>query len=250
MTHDERMQLGHDLCERMVGRHGSELLIGGIYGSTARYTDTPWSDLEMLFILKGDGAVQEKHFIYQGLALGYHTLGSLRLEEILTHPSVEWPFWTGVLSVLRVLHGDQRLIHDWLSMAREAPADKFRDALVTCLPQLVVESYGRIRSCALRGNTDDLYCAVIEVLLEMNRALCLLNHRWVTHDYYGGLVEAFAFPKLPQEYHELAPRLWRSRDMDEIVFLADQLVANFWRLVSEEGIEAPVFRAVADLPLG
>lgn len=83
----------------------------------------------------------------------------------------------------------------------------------------------------------------------MNQALCLLDQRWVTHDYYQGFVEAFDFPKLPEGYKDLVPALWSARGIDEIVPLAEKLVSNFWRLLAEEGIKVSDYQKVDDVQL-
>ena len=249
MEHEERIQLARDLCARIVARHPGAILLGGVYGSTAQGTDTQWSDLEMLFVV-GDGSkVQGKHFIYRDIAVGYQVIEQGNLERLLTNPSLKWPFWMGVLSVLKVLHGDPERVRAWMQLGQSVPAERFRQALEASLPGLVVESYGRILSCRERGNTQDIGCAVIEVLFEMNQALCLLNQRWVTHDYYQGLLDTFSFPKLPKGYQELVPVLWSAREVEEIVPLAETLVRSFWQLLADEGIEVKNYQAVEDMPL-
>jgi kanamycin nucleotidyltransferase len=249
MQHEERMQLAQGLCARMVARHSDAILLGGVYGSTARGTDTRWSDLEMLFVVRDGSKAEGEEFLYRGTAIGYQVIEQGKLEELLTNPSLKWPFWMGVLSVLKVLHGDPEQVRAWMQLGQSVPEKKFREALEASLPGLVVESYGRILSCRERGNTHDIGCAVIEVLFEMNQALCLLNRRWVTHDYYQGLADAFGFPKLPKGYRDLVPALWSAREIDEIVPLAEMLVHNFWQLLADEGIEVKNYQAVDDLPL-
>jgi hypothetical protein len=203
----------------------------------------------MLFVVRDGSKIEGKEFLYRGTAIGYQVIEQRKLEELLTNPSLKWPFWMGVLSVLKVLHGDPEQIRAWLELGESVPVERFRAALEESLPGLVVESYGRILSCQERGTTQDIGCAVIEVLFEMNQALCLLNRRWVTHDYYRGLADTFSFPKLPDGYQELVPALWCARDVDEIVPLAEKLVRNFWRLLADEGIEVKNYQAVEDLPL-
>ena len=249
MKHEERIQLAQDLCARMVSKYSGDIILGGVYGSTARATDTEWSDLELLFVVRDDCKVVSKHFIYRDIAVCYQVLEQEKLEDLLTKPSLDWAFWIGVLSVLKVLYGNLEQIGHWLQLGQSAPAEKFRKALEISLPQLIVESYGRIFSCRERGNTQDIGCAVIEVLFEMNQALCLLNQRWVTHDYYQGFVDAFNFPKLPEGYQDIVPTLWSAHDIDEIIPLAETLVRNFWRLLADEGINVTNYQAVDDLPL-
>lgn len=249
MKHDERMQLARDLCARTVARHTGNIILGGVYGSTARGTDTDWSDLELLFVVRNGSKVVGKHFIYRDIAVGYQVIERQKLEELLNTPYFEWPFWMGVLSVLKVLYGNPEQIEAWLRLGQSVPAERFRKTLEENLPELIVESYGRIWSCRERQNTEDVGCAVIEVLFEMNQALCLLNQCWVTHDYYQGFVDAFSFPKLPEGYQELVPALWSARDIDEIVPLAETLVRNFWKLLANEGVKVTNYQSLNDLPL-
>ena len=248
------MQLAQYLCARMVAQYPNEIIVGGVYGSTARGTDTYWSDLEMIFVVRGGSKIEGKHFIYRDIAVGYRAIERGKLERLLSNPSIEneglrWPFWMGVLSVLKVLYGDPAQVRAWLQLGESVPPKRFREVLEASLPDLVVESYGRILSCRERGNTQDIYCAVIEVLFEMNQALCLLNRRWVTRDYYQGLVDAFSFPKLPKGYRELVTTLWGAREIDEIVPLAEKLVQSYWKLLADEGIKVQNYQHVDDLPL-
>jgi kanamycin nucleotidyltransferase len=250
MHHRERMQLAKDICARMFALFPGEVILGGVYGSTARETDTPWSDLEMLFVVRNGCNASSKEFLYRGTAVGYHVFQRKALENLLTHPSLEWPLWMGIFSGLKVLRGDPHQPKAWLAMGLSTPPDRFRKALEKNLPGLVVESYGRILSCRARGNSYDIGCAVIEVLFEMLRALCLLNRRWVTQDYYKGLLEAFNFPKLPKRFQDIVPVLWLAQDPEEIVPLADELVAGFRQLLGDEGIRVIDYQTADELPIG
>jgi hypothetical protein len=249
MNHQERWALAEGLCRRIVERYPGQVVVGGVYGSTVRGTDTEWSDLEMFFVVQDGCEAQGKHFSYRGTAAGYRVYERSKLEEIVQNPGLEWPFHMGLLSVLHLLHGDPAQIEAWLDMGKEVPEEKFRKLLQEVLPYMVGESFGRIMSCRERGNTRDATHAAIEVLYEMHKVLCLLNSRWVTHDYYAGFEEAFAFPKLPEGYAELVPALWEAREIEEIVPLAERLVGNYWRLIEAEGLQITNYEDVESVPL-
>lgn len=101
------------------------------------------------------------------LPVGYRVIEQPKLAEILTHPSVRWPFHVGMLSGLRVLHGQPENVKEWIALGKAVPLEAFRSALEIALPELVVEPYGRILSCRDRRNTRDIGHAVVEVLYEM-----------------------------------------------------------------------------------
>ncbi|MGI6185856.1 MAG: aminoglycoside O-nucleotidyltransferase, partial [Brevibacillus sp.] len=45
MTREERARLAHEIAERALSVHGENIKAIGIYGSAARETDGPFSDL-------------------------------------------------------------------------------------------------------------------------------------------------------------------------------------------------------------
>jgi kanamycin nucleotidyltransferase len=253
MDHEERMTLAQTVCDRFVGQYTDDVIVGGVYGSAAKGSDTDWSDLEMLFVVKDGCKAQGKQFLYCGIAVSYGVLKRRQLEKILKHPCLEgdtgWPFFMGVLSVLKILHGDRAQVDSWLQMGNSVPYVEFKKALEKELPGLITESYGRILSCKARNNMDDWYCAVLEVVFEMRDALCLLNKSWTTHDYYQGLVDTFKFQKLPKRYKKLVPLLWHVKGIDTAITLVSELKENFQKLLAEEGIKSIEYADGSDIPV-
>jgi kanamycin nucleotidyltransferase len=203
----------------------------------------------MCFVTSDECRAEEKNFIFRDMAVGYQVYRQTKLEQSLSTPSLDWPFQMGMLSVLKVLYGTPELVDRWLQIGKSVPLEAFHSALGELLPELVIESYGRILSCQERGDEQDLACAVLEVLFEMNQALCLLNGSWVTHDYTQGFEDAYRFAKLPKDYSELVPRLWVARGFAEVVPMAKALVGNFWELLRSEGIRVVNYEDVKALPL-
>ncbi len=235
LSHDERFALARDLCARYA-RATQAVRVGGVYGSTARGADTPWSDLE-LFLVVGDGSgAQGLHALYAGTALSATVVEEGELVARLLAPSPDWPIQMAILEDVRVLQGDAALPTRWLQMGREVPRERHLRALETALPTLVFESCGRIFSCQERGNRRDLHVSAVETLLEMLTALCLLNGAWVHHDYFGGIEDSFHLPRLPEGYRELAPALWDAREPAEAAALAYRLLDSFVALLRSEGV--------------
>ncbi len=134
MRHEERWRLAEDLCARMARTYPDDLIIGGVYGSTAQERDTEWSDLELQFVVRTGSWARGRHTTLRGIAVGYRVTEEGALEEILTAPSLKWPFYMGVLSVLKVLYGDPERVQAWLRLGQSVPQEKFRAALEAALP--------------------------------------------------------------------------------------------------------------------
>lgn len=46
-TSDERMQIAHSIAQQVIAKYGANVRAIGIYGSLARKTDGPFSDIEL-----------------------------------------------------------------------------------------------------------------------------------------------------------------------------------------------------------
>jgi len=220
---------------RKVSREINENLICfSLYGSTSRGTDTHWSDLEMVVITREE--VPRKSFLKGTVPITVNSITEAKLRLILEEPDLQWPFYAGLVKNLVVLARDKSKPSYYSSIASSVPQEKLRKALKDNLSDLVFESCGRIFSCIARKRYKDIYCAVIETLLEMRTALCLLNCTHVNHDYFEGIRETFKFKRLPKRYPVLATRMWKGGDPFRIVGHSRELLNNYAELLYSERI--------------
>jgi len=234
LTHEERYNLALEISEKLSREMKDNLICFCLYGSTSRGTDTHWSDLEMLMITRE--GVPKKAFLEGLVPVTTNSITEKRLCGILEEPGVEWPFYAGLVKNLVVLDGDVSKPAQYYDLACRVPEEKFTRALKSNLSELVFESCGRIFSCIARKRYEDIYCAVIETLLEMKTALCLLNCTHVNHDYFEGLQESFKFKKLPERYPVLATKMWKTRDQFCIAKNSRELIRNYLYLLKSEEI--------------
>lgn len=249
MDHAERIKLAHAISARLADKHGDAILAGGVFGSAARGDDTEWSDLDLLYVVRAGTPLHSRCFIFQGAPVVLNAIAEPELEANLRAPGPRWPYWMGVLDVLQVQVGDAARPRRWMELGQSLDDTSFRIAVEGHLPGLVFESYGRIRSSAARGNRRDAAHAAIEVLYEMQTAICLLNRRWVTRDYYAGLEQSFAFPLRPDGWEWLAPRLWDAAELNEIVTVAGSLMGAYWRLLASTGMMVQNYQTLESFEL-
>ena len=93
--------MAETLCERFVARYRPDVVLGGVYGSTARGLDIASSDLEMLFITHDRCKAEGRQLVYRGMPVFYSVVRRGDFEKALANPSLDgvftWPFWMGVL---------------------------------------------------------------------------------------------------------------------------------------------------------
>jgi predicted nucleotidyltransferase len=275
METQPRLAIAQSYAKRLATHYGAELRLAAVLGSVARGEDTSFSDLD-LFIVSASGAIPTRSLLFQGWPISITTIAEAELTQRLQEPDARWPKLMGVIEELRVLVGDPSLPTRWLAIGQGLTRQQLHSALDRLLPGLVFESYGRVRSSAVRKATDvrsqdsafrsrsaaanseasqhaygayDALHAAVEIIYEMHTALCLLNGRWVHRDYYAGIVESFGFPLLPEGYAETVSALWVARDLDTIVTLSGTLVSAYWRLITAEGLNVINYQTVESLPL-
>lgn len=247
MDHVERISLAKSVSDKFFENHGKDVILSGIYGSTARGEDVEWSDLDILFIVNNDCKIEERSFLYKGTVVGLRILKMEDLETILTTPTVDWPFWMGTLQILKVIHGNRKMVDDWIKKGLFVSDEKFQSLLEKVLPSLVFEPYNKILSCRIRNNASDLNLSITKMILEMSEALCLLNRRWFTHSHYKRIIDTFEFPNLPRRYKELVPKLWNCNDLDEASTLSQKLVDDYKSLLVKEKIQLRDYKRLDDV---
>src|SRR5215472_4699279 len=101
----ERMRLAESICARIVSKYPDDVIVGGIYGSTAMGTSTPWSDLDMLCVIKAGSRIEKKKFVYRDIAVSVSIIAQDELEQRLTSSPSQWNYYMTILSQLKILYG-------------------------------------------------------------------------------------------------------------------------------------------------
>ena len=237
VNHKERIQLSAKLTDMMVKKYGGDVLLGGIYGSTAKNTDTEHSDLEMFFVVKNSSKAKSFHFAYEGMPVGVVVEKIADVEKDIKEVELDWPLKMGRLFNSKITCGNGALLKRLMKQLENVPNEKFAQFVAKHAP-LCYEGLGRLKAVKMRKNTHETGLFVAEILWEFNLLTAILNKEFINHDYLGGLFEAFKFKKLPKNYEKIATKLlnWTSLSLEEVISLAEEFVHNFVEFATENGI--------------
>jgi len=238
LNHRERVNLAHKLSELLLKKYRDEILLGGIYGSTAKGTDTEYSDLEMFFIVKNQCKAKDFSFAYERMPVNVCIQKLADVENDISEIELDWPLKMGRLFNLKITCGDASILKRFRRLLEKVPAEKFNESIAKQTP-LCYEGLGRLKAVKIRGNTHEIGLFVAEVLMEFMLLTAIFNREFINHDYLGGLPESFKFKHLPKDYEKIAKKLmkWKSLSIDKIIRLADNFVQNFVGFIAENGIE-------------
>lgn len=250
MDHEERIHAANRLTNMMIEKYGNDILLGGIFGSTARNTDTEHSDLEMLFIVRNQSKAKRFEFAYKGMPVVVLVKKVADIEKDIKEIELDWPLKVGTLFNLKITCGDKAILKSFRKMLESVPQEKIDEFLARKAP-LCYEGFGRLKAVKIRGNIHEVSLFVAEVLFEFNLLVAIFNGEFINHDYLGGLNEAFDFKSLPKDYEKIARQLynWTNLSLDETISLTEEFVRNFVEFMAENGIKLKEHTPLEELEL-
>jgi len=250
MNHEERVETANKFTEMMVKKYRDDILLGGIFGSTARGTDTEHSDLEMFFVVRDESEAKSFDFAYKGMPVTVAVEKVSEVEKDITEIELEWPLKMGRLFNLKITCGDHTILKRFKSLLESVPQSKFNQCIAKETP-LCHEGLGRLKAVKIRGDTHETGLFVFEILFEFTLLTAILNREFINHDYLGGLDEAFKFKKLPENFEENARKLlnWANMNIDEVISIAEEFVHNFVAFANKNGIELEEYDSLEKVPL-
>ncbi len=68
-THEDRLNIGREISDRTISKYGDSVAAVFICGSTAKKLDRPYSDVELIAVLRDGVDVPAKYYLYRGLVV-------------------------------------------------------------------------------------------------------------------------------------------------------------------------------------
>lgn len=91
-THEERLELAEEIFNKLMTERKGDILAVGLYGSMAKHTDHPFSDIEFDVIPKKDGINYTVSEIYKGIKYGICYISkNILLDNIRNPGDIDWP---------------------------------------------------------------------------------------------------------------------------------------------------------------
>jgi predicted nucleotidyltransferase len=91
VSHEERLERGKLLSEKILERYGEHVLAVCLYGSTAKSLDRPYSDTEVLVVLTDDMPEETKYYIYGGSIIEIDYVPESKMLKGASKVSPNWP---------------------------------------------------------------------------------------------------------------------------------------------------------------
>lgn len=225
LPHTERWKLVEQIATQLQEHYGESLLALGVYGSLARGTDGPYSDIEMHCVIQGEGI--DTSFEWSA--------GSWKAEVDVYSPDVilaqaaevdgNWAITHGAFVVVQALY-DPTSFFNQLSLAVfSQPQEVLHQRMEEVIVGEMYELVGKVRNAAAGGNISHLphYCIK---LAEWGACLLGLRHRKLYSTSGKLFEEALTLSDPPEGFASIC-QMAASGKLDDPQHIL-QLTNQFW----------------------
>ncbi|MFZ5815163.1 MAG: ANT(4')-I family aminoglycoside nucleotidyltransferase [Bacillota bacterium] len=230
MSREARLALAHRIAQHARNAYSDKLKAIGLYGSTARGTDGPYSDIEIFCVLRSRG----EEFSYEWVAGPWKAEVDFYSEEILLTKAARvegrWPLTHGAFTHVLPLWDPEDFFEELRAAAASPPEADFHLAVEGMLVGELYEFAGKWRNAEARGETSHLPALAVETA-RYGALLLGLHHRRTYSTGSKLLEEALALPDRPDGFDPLCQRVMAGQLSDPKAVLEG--LVRFW-----EGVQA------------
>lgn len=201
MTHRERRALACEIADR--ARHcRDDALAVGLYGSLARGDDGPYSDIEILCVLKTPDEDYTREWTAGPWKAEVNFVGAEALFAQAATVDGEWPLTHGAYVHTRPLHDPEQLFPRLRHTVLNQPGDAFATAIRSLIVEDLYELIGKVRNARHMNEPDGLPVVAMHLALHGAFLIGLANRT----PYTSGtrlFAESLRLPERPAGYDNL-----------------------------------------------
>lgn len=201
-TREQRLERAQSVAANALERYGENVIAIGVYGSTARGSDEPYSDLEMAVVVRDPVGVRRYEFYLDGWKTEVECWQPDALLKYVRELDITWPIWGGQFLHVLSLYDPQNFWATLRAWIAEMPDEMLHEALREALVGEFLEHVSKYRNARLRGDASFMRWAAWQLAWD---AVCIVG--LANRTCYTSRVEAvrqsLALPLIPQGYSEL-----------------------------------------------
>jgi kanamycin nucleotidyltransferase len=218
----------------------------GLYGSLARGTDGPYSDIEMFCIIKGRGFEENYEWCEQSWKAEVNVLSLDVLQANAAEFEETWPLTHGAYVHILPLRDPENLFPGLKELAFGHSSEDFSQLMADTIVWECFELMGKIRNAQHSGQIEALAAQII-AFARTGAYLVGLGNRYLYSTSSRMFSESLSLPNRPSGYDELCRAAMRG-ELSKPAGLP-QLAENFWQGIEVWAQERklPVYRSLDKL---
>ena len=235
-THEERLQLSRQLSKQIVDTYGDKIVAVLVSGSTAKKLDRPYSDLEMIVIVRDGVEIPIAQYIHDGMSIQIDYVEGSSFLKDANRVTFNWPLSQDQFRNRIVLYDPT----GWVSkldkvVAESETADTRRT--IGQLMSALYEGLEVIKNAELEDDEVGIRTAGFYLAWDAARLVLLMNKRYVlTSSWFWKETKDSALK--PKGFWQREEKLagFVTASVKEIVESAESLCEDMLKIVESLGI--------------
>lgn len=236
-SRDNRQTLAQSVTNRAAEYFGTELIFCALYGSMARQTDGPFSDVELFCAIRtGDFDCRVYEWIESGIKVKLRVYTQQALEKEAGTVGPEWSLSHNKFFHHQILFGEPVFAERLCHLIGNVPDSDFKRAITQLYLAEIFELLAKMKNlCRGADPVTNGIGPVLVKLLEQTALLLGMAARQCFSTRQRLLTEAVALNLLPGAYTELCRRALEGQwqDTARLNDLIDSFQAGLSRLLHE-----------------
>jgi len=202
MDRAARLDLAHNLARRLRQHYGERVLAIGAYGSLARGTDRPYSDIELHCVLHG---TQYERWLEWSAGPWKAEIDVYSQELLLARAAQvdgDWPISHGAVTAVMALYDPDGYFPRLKAAVFSQPDAVFRRVMRDVIVGNIYEHIGKIRNAQADGYTAPLPALAVDLARDGAR-LIGLDNRYLYTTNTRLWEESLSLPDRPAGYDTL-----------------------------------------------
>ncbi|WP_374110094.1 ANT(4')-I family aminoglycoside nucleotidyltransferase [Lysinibacillus sp. BPa_S21] len=225
VTREERMKIAYSIANQVLERYGSKVQAIGIYGSLARKTDGPFSDIEIKCILNA----LDEDFSYEWTAGDWKAEVNFdsaeHIIEEATTVDEEWPLTHGQFFNVLPIYDPKNFFTELRAKASSVDSSIFKEAICRTLVEEMYEYIGKMKNIEVRGPQTFLPILAMEIATAGAMILGLHNKQLFSTSAQV-LSEALSLTDQPEGFDDLCELVMSGKLSDPQHIIA--ICENYW----------------------
>ncbi|MDY0404158.1 kanamycin nucleotidyltransferase C-terminal domain-containing protein [Virgibacillus sp. 179-BFC.A HS] len=240
-SREEKMEIIGEIKERLLQKYGANILAIGVYGSTGRKTDGPYSDIEMHVVTKNGFSLVEQEFIFEPFKIEISTHQADELIRQAQTVDDGWAIEAGVYVHIQRLYDPENLFEKIKYLPFQAPDSAFYDVMKQFMIWEPYETMGKLRNNYHIQNWNYIPMGARDLVWRTAKLIGLANRKCYS-TRARTYEESLQMPSLPAGYKPLAQLVMAGKldDKHEVYQLCEDLWTGLNAWFQEMGIDYKV----------
>jgi hypothetical protein len=235
-THEKRLRIARHISDRVVKKYGRDVLAVYVCGSTSKKLDRPYSDLEMIVVVRDGVEIPMKYYLHRGLIVNIEYFKSTNILDDAERVTENWHWAADQYRNRIALYGRG----GWFRKLDDAVAKNDKAGSAEAIRKsfmMMTESIAFIRNAMLTNDIRGLLSGGRVVAEDAARIVFLLNRRYVTTTSWFWKI-LFDLDKKPGDFKELVEKIcgFVPTTGEDVVASSEKLYKEMYEFVADYGI--------------